>query len=161
AHGVLFGRGAQRAADQMCRRCRACAERGGTHLSGQGELIPDVRGGAIPPSSGPLRKRRQTPAFLKPLKYHILITAAQRRQTPAKTLIFGLSLVIPGRWKEEGAGPKMTGIVQHKRLESRTARARLKRGRQPHWQDIVPGRVHLGYQIWKGDAEGRWILRRY
>jgi integrase len=25
----------------------------------------------------------------------------------------------------------------------------------------VTGRVHLGYQIWKGDKAGRWVLRRY
>jgi integrase len=55
----------------------------------------------------------------------------------------------------------MVGTVKHARLESRTARSRLKRGRQPHWQALVPGRVHLGWQCWKGDKEGRWILRRY
>jgi hypothetical protein len=55
----------------------------------------------------------------------------------------------------------MAGKVKHANLESRTARSRLKRGRQPHWQSLVPGRVHLGYQCWKGDKEGRWVLRRY
>jgi integrase len=55
----------------------------------------------------------------------------------------------------------MAGTVKHAKLESRTARSRLKRGRQPHWQALVPGRVHLGYQCWKGDAVGRWVLRRY
>jgi hypothetical protein len=55
----------------------------------------------------------------------------------------------------------MAGTVKHAKLESRTARSRLKRGRQPHWQALVPGRVHLGYQCWKGDAAGRWVLRRY
>jgi hypothetical protein len=55
----------------------------------------------------------------------------------------------------------MAGKVNHANLESRTARSRLKRGRQPHWQSLVPGRVHLGYQCWKGDKEGRWVLRRY
>jgi integrase len=54
----------------------------------------------------------------------------------------------------------MVGTVKHARLESRTARSRLKRGRQPHWQALAP-RVHLGYQIWRGDKEGRWILRRH
>ena len=54
----------------------------------------------------------------------------------------------------------MARAVNHARLESRTARARLKRGRQPHWQALSPG-VHIGYQCWKGDAEGRWLLRRY
>jgi integrase len=55
----------------------------------------------------------------------------------------------------------MAGTVKHAKLESRTARSRLKRGRQPHWQALVPGKVHLGYQCWKGDKEGRWVLRRY
>ena len=55
----------------------------------------------------------------------------------------------------------MAGTVKHAKLESRTARSRLKRGRQPHWQALVPGKVHLGYQCWKGDAAGRWVLRRY
>ena len=55
----------------------------------------------------------------------------------------------------------MAGTVKHAKLESRTSRSRLKRGRQPHWQALMPGRVHLGYQCWKGDQEGRWILRRY
>ena len=55
----------------------------------------------------------------------------------------------------------MAGTVKHARLESRTARSRLKRGRQPHWQALEPGRVHLGWQCWKGDPAGRWVLRRY
>src|SRR5262245_26087109 len=55
----------------------------------------------------------------------------------------------------------MAGTVRHAKLESRTARSRLKRGRQPHWQALVPGRIHLGYQCWKGDKDGRWVLRRY
>src|SRR5215510_5142371 len=55
----------------------------------------------------------------------------------------------------------MSGTVKHARLESQSARARLKRGRQPHWQALVEGRVHLGWQCWKGDPAGRWLLRRY
>jgi integrase len=55
----------------------------------------------------------------------------------------------------------MAGTVQHARLESQSARARLKRGRQPHWQALVEGRVHLGWQCWKGEPVGRWLLRRY
>ena len=55
----------------------------------------------------------------------------------------------------------MAGTVKHAKLESRTSRSRLKRGRQPHWQALMPSRVHLGYQCWKGDKEGRWVLRRY
>jgi integrase len=60
-----------------------------------------------------------------------------------------------------GREEAMAGTVKHARLESRTARSRLKRGRQPHWQALEPGRVHLGWQCWKGDPAGRWVLRRY
>src|SRR3954465_11181386 len=55
----------------------------------------------------------------------------------------------------------MAGTVKHARLESQSARARLKRGRQPHWQALVEGRMHLGWQCSKGDPVGRWLLRRY
>jgi integrase len=55
----------------------------------------------------------------------------------------------------------MSGTVKHKRLESPTARSRLKRGRQAHWQALEEGRVHLGYQCRKGEPPGRWLLRRY
>jgi integrase len=55
----------------------------------------------------------------------------------------------------------MAGTIEPAKFESRTARGRLKRGRQPHWRALVPGKVHLGYQCWKGDAAGRWLLRRY
>jgi integrase len=55
----------------------------------------------------------------------------------------------------------MAGTVRHSKIESATARSRLKRGRQAHWRAIVTGRAHLGYQR-KLDAEiGRWLLRRY
>jgi integrase len=55
----------------------------------------------------------------------------------------------------------MAGTVKHARLESQSARIRLKRRRQPHWQALVEGRVHLGWQCWKGEPVGRWLLRRY
>jgi integrase len=55
----------------------------------------------------------------------------------------------------------MAGTVRHARLESPTARSRLKRGRQPHWQALVEGKMHLGWQCWKGDEQGRWLLRTY
>jgi integrase len=55
----------------------------------------------------------------------------------------------------------MSGTVRHARLESRSARARLKRGRQPHWQSLVPHRIHLGYQRWPDESAGRWILRTF
>jgi len=55
----------------------------------------------------------------------------------------------------------MSGTVRHARLDSRARRARLKRGRQPHWTALVPRRVHLGYQRRPDDRAGRWILRQY
>jgi integrase len=55
----------------------------------------------------------------------------------------------------------MAGVVQHAKLESPTARHRLKRGRQPHWQSLEVGKAHLGWQCFKGQAAGRWVLRRY
>jgi integrase len=55
----------------------------------------------------------------------------------------------------------MSGTVRHAQLDSRARRARLKRGRQPHWMALIPRRVHLGYQRWPEDREGRWILRQY
>jgi integrase len=46
-------------------------------------------------------------------------------------------------------------------IEGRRMRMRLKRGRQAHWQTIIPNRCALGYQRWPEDREGRWIVRRY
>ena len=54
----------------------------------------------------------------------------------------------------------MPGTVREARLGTRTARARLRRGRQPHWSTITAGRAHLGYQRWPHDRAGRWVLRR-
>src|SRR5262249_26200211 len=54
----------------------------------------------------------------------------------------------------------MSGTVREAKLQTPTARARLKRGRQAHWRAIAPGR-HLGYQRRPDDVAGRWLLRRY
>ena len=54
----------------------------------------------------------------------------------------------------------MAGTVRHARLGSPSARQRLRRGRQGHWQVLVEGKAHLGWQCEKGFA-GRWLLRRY
>jgi integrase len=54
----------------------------------------------------------------------------------------------------------MAGTVKEAKLQNPTARKRLKAGRQPHWNTIVAGRDHLGYQRKEGDATGRWLLRR-
>src|SRR5262249_50357419 len=56
---------------------------------------------------------------------------------------------------------KMSGTVKHARLETRFARAKLKRGRQAHFQAIITGKVHLGYQRWPDESAGRWIFRRW
>ena len=48
-----------------------------------------------------------------------------------------------------------------RKFATRTARNKLQRGRQPHWQDLVTGKVHIGYQCRKGEPAGRWLLRRY
>lgn len=55
----------------------------------------------------------------------------------------------------------MAGAVKYAKLDSPTARGKLDKGRQPHWESLVPGKVHLGYQRWRGDADGRWLMRRY
>jgi integrase len=54
----------------------------------------------------------------------------------------------------------MPRTVQVAKLDSRTARSRLKRGRQAHWQPLLLG-VHLGYQRQEKATAGRWLLRRY
>ena len=54
----------------------------------------------------------------------------------------------------------MARTVREANLQTPTARARLKRGRQPHWRALVPGEMHLGYQRWPEDHAGRWLLRR-
>jgi integrase len=54
----------------------------------------------------------------------------------------------------------MSGTVREARLGTPTARARLKAGRQPHWNAIVAGRDHLGWQRWPDDRAGRWLLRK-
>jgi integrase len=64
-------------------------------------------------------------------------------------------------WFMFGRGIAVAGIVKHARLESPSARSRLKRKRQPHWQALVEGKLHLGWQCWKGEPAGRWVLRRY
>jgi integrase len=73
-------------------------------------------------------------------------------RTVTEAVMFGSCLV---------AREIMAGIIKHARLESPSARDRLKRRRQPHWQALVEGKVHLGWQCWKGEPAGRWILRRY
>lgn len=55
----------------------------------------------------------------------------------------------------------MARTVKHARLETPTARLRLKTGRQPHWQSLGPGGCHLGYQRKPGEPDGRWLFRRY
>jgi integrase len=53
----------------------------------------------------------------------------------------------------------MARTIKPAALGSRTARARLRPGRQPSWNAIA-ARAHLGYQRWPDEKAGRWILRR-
>src|SRR4051812_6480669 len=55
----------------------------------------------------------------------------------------------------------MARTVEHAKLETPTARARLKRGRQAHLQSLVLGKAALAYQRKPGTAGGRWLLRRH
>ena len=55
----------------------------------------------------------------------------------------------------------MPGVIHEARIETRTARAKLKRGRQAHFRAILPGRLHLGYQRKPDATAGRWLLRRH
>ena len=59
----------------------------------------------------------------------------------------------------------MARTVKHTNLGSRTARDKLRKGRQPHWEALAPN-THLGYQRQRAAKEkpapvGRWIFRRY
>jgi integrase len=54
----------------------------------------------------------------------------------------------------------MARIVSHAKLESPSARAKLKRGRQPHLQSLVTGKAALGYQRQADAPSGRWFVRR-
>jgi hypothetical protein len=55
----------------------------------------------------------------------------------------------------------MAGMIREAPIRSRTSRAKLKRGRQPHLVSLVTGRAALGYVHKNGAAAGRWILRRW
>jgi integrase len=54
----------------------------------------------------------------------------------------------------------MARTIREARLGSPTARARLKSGRMAHWNTVITGRAHLGWQRWPEDKTGRWLLRR-
>lgn len=55
----------------------------------------------------------------------------------------------------------MAGVVKGANLQTAKSRGRLKGGRMAHWHTLVPGKLHVGYQRWKGEPEGRWLARRY
>jgi integrase len=75
--------------------------------------------------------------------------------------IFGQELSPCNQRSAKPWGQSMAGSVKHARLESASARSRLKRGRQPHWQALAPG-AHLGWQRGPKDhSAGRWLLRLY
>ncbi len=52
----------------------------------------------------------------------------------------------------------MAKSVRNPKIDSRTARAKLKPSGKPYWDDLGD-RLHLGYR--KGKHEGVWVLRRY
>ena len=54
----------------------------------------------------------------------------------------------------------MPRTIEHKKIETPTCRARLKRGRQGHFQSLIAGTAALGYQRRKDETHGRWLLRR-
>jgi hypothetical protein len=58
-----------------------------------------------------------------------------------------------------GEGETMPRTITIKKLDSVTARQKLKRGRMAHWQSIAPN-AHLGWQRWPDKPCGRWLLRR-
>jgi integrase len=53
----------------------------------------------------------------------------------------------------------MARTVKHAKLDTRTARAKLKIGRQAHWV-VIDTRVHFGWRKREGDKTGQWLLRR-
>jgi hypothetical protein len=99
----------------------------------------------------------QTPANLdlsKSLDFTDTYSDRKRRQATALPAILGRNRVDPST---EG---DMSRTVEHKKLETPTARARLKRGRQPHLQSLIAGQAALAYQRKEGVPQGRWLLRR-
>ncbi|MDP2358191.1 MAG: tyrosine-type recombinase/integrase [Beijerinckiaceae bacterium] len=55
----------------------------------------------------------------------------------------------------------MAGRARNCNIETTSARKKLKRGRQPHWQTLEPGKSHLGWQRDPDAPEGRWLARRF
>src|SRR5690349_2234242 len=45
------------------------------------------------------------------------------------------------------------------KLHNPTARAKLKRGRQPHIRTLMPNVAALAYQRWPDDESGTWKVR--
>jgi hypothetical protein len=55
----------------------------------------------------------------------------------------------------------MARTVEHKKIETPTARTKRKRGRRTHFQSLVAGKAALGYTRKEDAPHGRWFLRRY
>lgn len=55
----------------------------------------------------------------------------------------------------------MSGAVKHARIESRTARAKIKRKHRPQPQSLVSGRAHIAWWWLDKWPTGRWFLIRY
>jgi integrase len=55
----------------------------------------------------------------------------------------------------------MTRTVRESRLETRTARDRLKARPEPHYRTVIPQLLALGYKKRHAGVAGYWVARRY
>jgi integrase len=53
----------------------------------------------------------------------------------------------------------MAGTVRYVKIETRTARMKLKPGTATYWRNLVLGRLSVGYQRRTSGAPGRWLAR--
>src|SRR5271166_352856 len=55
----------------------------------------------------------------------------------------------------------MARTVRESRLETRTARDRLKARPEPHYRTVIPQLLALGYKKRHAGVAGYWVARRY
>ena len=55
------------------------------------------------------------------------------------------------------SGERLARSTKYSRLDSRTARAKLKVSGEPYYRQLDAG-LHLGHR--KGKRDGRWVMRR-
>jgi integrase len=53
----------------------------------------------------------------------------------------------------------MAGTVRYTKIETRTARMKLKPGKKMYWRNLVLGRLSVGYQRKASGLPGRWVAR--